>query len=78
MYVTYKLEGATVKIIYKIVNDSDKVMPFGFGQHPAFNCPLGFKDTKIVMDDKDELVISDDTASGQYGEIKNKINEKNT
>ena len=60
LYVTYELEGTTVKIIYKIVNDSDKVMPFGFGQHPAFNCPLGFKDTKIVMDDKDELVISDE------------------
>ncbi|MDO4198242.1 MAG: aldose 1-epimerase family protein [Erysipelotrichaceae bacterium] len=60
LFVTYELKNTEVKITYNIVNNSDKVMPFGFGQHPAFNCPEGFKDTKIVMDDKDELVISDE------------------
>ena len=47
-------------IHYDILNESEEVMPFGFGQHPAFNCPPGFKDTRIILDDKDELIVSEE------------------
>ena len=36
----YELKGRRLSITYSIRNDSDDVMPFGFGLHPAFNCPI--------------------------------------
>lgn len=39
-YVTYSLEGKKLDIKYDIINEDDEVMPFGFGLHPAFNCPI--------------------------------------
>lgn len=38
--VRYELVESKVKIIYTITNESDLMMPFGFGLHPAFNCPV--------------------------------------
>ena len=38
--VDYQLEGKTLTIVYRITNNDDKAMPFGFGLHPAFNVPL--------------------------------------
>ena len=40
MRITYTLEGTTLSIHYAITNDNDEVMPFNFGLHPAFNCPV--------------------------------------
>lgn len=60
LFVTYELKGNSVNIKYDVVNKSKEVMPFGLGQHPAFNCPLGFKDTVITLDDQDKLEINDE------------------
>ncbi|MDO4501326.1 MAG: aldose 1-epimerase family protein [Erysipelotrichaceae bacterium] len=60
LFITYTLKEDLVDITYKIVNKNEEVMPFGFGLHPAFNCPLDYKDTVITMDDKEELVISEE------------------
>lgn len=38
--VVYKLTENRVDINYEIVNKEDGNLYFGFGQHPAFNCPL--------------------------------------
>ncbi len=38
--IRYELHGKRVDIIYTITNLDDKILPFGFGLHPAFNCPL--------------------------------------
>lgn len=38
--ITYSLKGQRVQITYRIINNDQEVMPFGFGLHPAFNCPL--------------------------------------
>ena len=38
--VTYALEGASVKITYRVENRSDTTMPFGIGGHPGFRVPL--------------------------------------
>ena len=40
LQVVYTLAGDKLKIEYRITNESEEVMPFGFGLHPAFNCPL--------------------------------------
>lgn len=39
--VTYTLVENRVNIDYVIKNTGDKVMPFSFGLHPAFACPMG-------------------------------------
>ncbi len=41
--VNYKLVGAKVKITYEIHNLSNGMMPFTFGLHPAFTCPLSLE-----------------------------------
>lgn len=40
MHIRYELKGKTVEISYAITNDNDEDMPFNFGLHPAFNCPV--------------------------------------
>lgn len=40
LYVRYVLKDACVKIEYEVRNKEDGKLYFGFGQHPAFNCPL--------------------------------------
>ena len=66
MDITYTLTGKRVDIVYNITNLSDKVMPFGFGLHPAFNCPIAdgekFEDYYIEFsskegEDTDELKL---------------------
>lgn len=39
-HVTYRLEGNRCTITYEITNTSAIDMPFTFGLHPAFKCPL--------------------------------------
>jgi len=34
--VEYRLNQTSIDIIYRITNDSDRLMPFNFGLHPAF------------------------------------------
>lgn len=38
--VAYELEDNKLTITYRITNTGDKEMPFTFGLHPGFNCPL--------------------------------------
>lgn len=49
--VTYQLCGKKVTITYRIDNLSARMMPFSFGLHPAFNCPMApgerFSDYRI-------------------------------
>jgi Galactose mutarotase and related enzymes len=40
MNITYTLNKRTLKIHYEIINDSNSRLPFSFGLHPAFNCPI--------------------------------------
>lgn len=40
MQITYTIAGSSVHIAYAIRNTGDTVMPFNFGLHPAFRCPL--------------------------------------
>lgn len=51
--VTYQLTGKQLTITYQIENHSPRMMPFSFGLHPAFNCPMRaderFEDYKLVF-----------------------------
>lgn len=40
MDISYTLIGKRVDIVYTITNNDKLDMPFGFGLHPAFRCPL--------------------------------------
>lgn len=55
--VIYKLVDNKVFINYEIINNNDQEMPFGFGLHPAFNCPIDpdrkFNDYQVKFN-KDE------------------------
>lgn len=42
---SYQLDGRVLTITYTITNQDEKDMPFGFGLHPAFNCPLNENET---------------------------------
>ena len=37
---TYELNQASLTITSEVTNENDQMMPFNFGYHPAFNCPL--------------------------------------
>ena len=39
--LVYTLIGTSISINYHVTNDSDQLMPFQLGTHPAFNCPIG-------------------------------------
>ena len=62
LYVTYHLVNNRLEISYKVKNLDEETMPFGFGQHPAFKCPVSndekFEDYKIVFE-KDENQTGD-------------------
>lgn len=40
LWITYRLEGSTVAVSYRVENRSETVMPFGIGGHPGFRVPL--------------------------------------
>lgn len=65
LFVTYKLKDNQLLITYKIVNNSNIKMPYGFGLHPAFNCANNYEDTKVVFNEVEEeigkeLIISNE------------------
>lgn len=52
--VNYKLVDKELLITYKILNNSDIKMPYGFGLHPAFACPVDYKNTRVVFEKEEE------------------------
>ncbi|MGN1089190.1 MAG: aldose 1-epimerase family protein [Huintestinicola sp.] len=62
LYVTYSLEGNSLKTSCKVINTGDKEMPFFIGGHPGFLCPFTadkdstFEDYDVVYE-KPETVI---------------------
>lgn len=59
LHIKYTLEGRTLTINYFIKNENDRVMPFNFGLHPAFNCPIeegkSFYDYKIAFNKAEDI-----------------------
>lgn len=68
--IHYELQGSKLIITYDIRNDSDRDMPFNFGLHPAFACPMEENekqsDYKLVfsnIEDLPEGLVSSDSYS---------------
>lgn len=38
--IGYRLEGMTLKVLWRVENPFDKTIYFSIGGHPAFNCPI--------------------------------------
>lgn len=59
LWVKYHLEDNKVIISYRVENKSNRSMPFSFGLHPAFNCPLSpterFEDYRIEFSNEETL-----------------------
>lgn len=57
--ISYKLDNNKLMIIYHITNTGEEDMPFTFGLHPGFNCPLcegeHFEDYKLVFSNPEHL-----------------------
>ena len=55
--VRYVLKENQVSVNYEVINKEEGKLYFGFGQHPAFNCPLTgdrkFSDYWIEFDEED-------------------------
>ena len=66
--VTYTLIENRVQIDYEITNTGTKTMPFSFGLHPAFNCPLD--DSKKITDYHVEL------ACPEYLNVMNRVTKE--
>ena len=60
--IGYRLEGRTVKVIWKVENTNEKTMYFSIGGHPAFVCPISGKgkqtDYRLRFDAKGSVVSS--------------------
>ena len=60
--VNYKLDKNRLNITYTIKNNDEKIMPYGFGLHPAFACEHDYKDTKVLFNKEEsfgkELIIN--------------------
>ena len=67
----YSLSGKQLTIRYEIENTGEEAMPFVFGLHPGFNCPLTdtetFEDYEIIFDCEEHLqqyVINENSPTG--------------
>lgn len=64
--IGYRLDGNTLKVMWRVINEDDKTMYFSIGGHPAFMCPLSDDgkqtDYSIYFDTDKDLVYG--TLSG--------------
>lgn len=47
LFVGYRLEGASVKVAWKVENTGNVPMYFSIGAHPAFLCPIRGEEDKL-------------------------------
>lgn len=62
--VIYTIEGASIKIEYKVDNKDNKTMYFSIGSHEAYYTPEGIEDYDVIFPQKETL-----DASHLYGNI---------
>ncbi len=58
LQIGYLLQGANVKVMWKVRNEQEEILPFAIGGHPAFLCPAlcpECKDTFYLKFDCDKL-----------------------
>lgn len=72
--IGYKLEANSIKVIWKVYNNSQQIMYFSLGAHPAFLCPedgKGSKDGYFINlhTDAEAIESGELTANGLLGDI---------
>ncbi len=55
LQISYTLEKNNLNIAYKIINKSNKTMPFSIGAHPAFALPKLFSSYALEFEFQEEL-----------------------
>ncbi len=58
LQIGYLLQGTNVKVMWKVRNEQEEILPFAIGGHPAFLCPAlcpECKDTFYLKFDCDKL-----------------------
>lgn len=55
LLVIYTLDGNQLIIDYNIINNSNSVMPFSIGAHPAFALPKPFEDYALAFEQTETL-----------------------
>ncbi len=55
LQIRYTLEKNNLNIAYKIINKSNKTMPFSIGAHPAFALPKKFSSYALEFEFQEEL-----------------------
>ncbi len=73
LYVTYELQGTTLRHGMRVVNGDNDVMPFSLGAHPGFNCPLlpgeRMSDYRLEFEQKETLTSRVKTDGLLTGEV---------
>ena len=58
LQIGYLLQGANIKVMWRVRNEQEEILPFAIGGHPAFLCPVlcpECKDTFYLKFDCDKL-----------------------
>ncbi|MBC7892883.1 MAG: aldose 1-epimerase family protein [Sphingobacteriaceae bacterium] len=59
LQVAYALDGASLRVIYRVLNQDEKPIFFSFGAHPAFNVPFfpgeAYSDYFLEFEREEEL-----------------------
>lgn len=69
--VIYTIEGASIKIEYKVDNKDNKTMYFSIGSHEAYYTPEGIEDYDVIFPQKETL-----DAAPLYGNILSKSGKR--
>jgi galactose mutarotase-like enzyme len=54
--LVYTLSQKTLEIRYNVINNSNSIMPFSIGAHPAFALPGNFESYSLIFDTDEPLI----------------------
>lgn len=57
LHVIYEIIGDTLTVTYKVKNIDDKIIYFGLGGHPAFNCDYSNGEYEIVFSESEDKIV---------------------
>ncbi len=73
LIITYTINTKGLTIAYTVKNNSEEVMPFSIGAHPAINIDSGFDNYSILFENDSELIsheLENENFSGKTNQIK--------
>ena len=56
LHVIYEIIGDTLTVTYKVKNIDDKIIYFGLGGHPAFNCNYSSGEYEIAFSENEDKI----------------------